>query len=108
MIATGPEGVEADVDAAVAAAREAFDHSGWPQMEAKDRAAIMLRFMGALAARAQQIAESVSLQNGMPISLSTMLEASMPLGLLQYYAELGQRASPARCPSVAEGQGGIG
>ncbi len=88
VIATVPEAVEADVDAAVAAAREAFDRSGWPQMTAADRAAIMLRFMGALAARGEQIAESVSLQNGMPISLSTMLEASMPLGLLQYYAEL--------------------
>ena len=88
VIATVPEGVEADVDAAVTAARQAFDHSGWPQMAATDRAAIMLRFMGALASRGDQIAESVSLQNGMPISLSTMLEASMPLGLLQYYAEL--------------------
>ncbi len=88
VIATVPEAVEADVDAAVAAARQAFDHSGWPQMAAADRAAIMVRFMGALAARAEQIAEAVSLQNGMPISLSTMLEASMPLGLLQYYAEL--------------------
>lgn len=88
VIATVPEAVEADVDAAVAAARQAFDHSGWPQMAASDRAAIMLQFMAALAARAEQIAEAVSLQNGMPISLSMMLEASMPLGLLQYYAEL--------------------
>ena len=100
VIATVPEAVEADVDAAVAAAREAFDHSGWPQMAAADRAAIMLRFMAALAARGEQIAESVSLQNGMPISLSTMLEASMPLGLLQYYAELvGTPAPPDVRPS---------
>ena len=103
VIATVPEAVEADVDAAVAAAREAFDHSGWPQMAPADRAAIMLRFMGALAARGEQIAESVSLQNGMPISLSTMLEASMPLGLLQYYAEL---VSAPALPDVRPSQMG--
>ena len=103
VIATVPEAVEADVDAAVAAAREAFDHSGWPQMAAADRAAIMLRFMDALAARGEQIAESVSLQNGMPISLSTMLEASMPLGLLQYYAEL---VSTPELPDVRPSQMG--
>ncbi|MDB5577858.1 MAG: aldehyde dehydrogenase [Bradyrhizobium sp.] len=88
VIATVPEAVEADVDAAVAAARHAFDHSGWPQMAPAERAAVMQRFMGALAARGEQIAEAVSLQNGMPITLSGMLEAQMPLGLLQYYAEL--------------------
>ena len=103
VIATVPEAVEADVDAAVAAAREAFDHSGWPQMAAPDRAAIMLRFMGSLAARGEQIAESVSLQNGMPISLSTMLEASMPLGLLQYYAGL---VSAPALPDVRPSQMG--
>lgn len=88
VIAIVPEAAEADVDAAVAAARHAFDHSGWPQMAPIERAAVMQRFMGALATRGQQIAEAVSLQNGMPIALSTQLEAQFPLGLLQYYSEL--------------------
>lgn len=87
-IATVPEAVEADVDAAVAAARHAFDHSGWPQMAPAERAAVMQRFMGALAARGDAIAQAVSMQNGMPITLSGMLEAQFPLGLLQYYSEL--------------------
>lgn len=87
-IATVPEAVEADVDAAIAAARRAFDESGWPQRPATERAAVMERFMAALAARGDQLAEAVSLQNGMPISLSGMLEAQFPLGVLQYYAGL--------------------
>ena len=37
VIATVPEAVEADVDRAVAAAREAFDHSGWATMAPADR-----------------------------------------------------------------------
>lgn len=87
-IATTPEACEADVDAAVAAARHAFDHSGWATMPMRERGAVMERFMGALAARGSDIARAVSLQNGMPISLSAMLEGQFPLGILQYYAGL--------------------
>ncbi|HUD92558.1 aldehyde dehydrogenase [Sphingobium sp.] len=88
LIATAPEAVEADVDAAVAAARRAFDHSGWATMAPAERAAIMRRFLGALASRGPQIAEAVSIQNGMPIAVSNMLEAQFPSAVLQYYSDL--------------------
>ncbi|MFM9899061.1 aldehyde dehydrogenase [Sphingorhabdus sp.] len=87
-IATVPEGVEADIDAAVAAARTAFDNSGWPQLSPAERAKVMLKFMEAMARRGPQLAQAVSMQNGMPVSLSNMLEAQFPAGLLQYYASL--------------------
>lgn len=87
-VATVPEGTEADIDAAVAAAREAFDHSPWPKLNPAERAEIMLRFMAELVARGSAIAEAVSLQNGMPVTLANMLEAQFPAGVLQYYASL--------------------
>lgn len=87
-IATVPEGVEADIDAAVAAARTAFDLGTWSGAAPAERAAVMLRFMESMANRGPQIAEAVSMQNGMPVSLSNMLEAQFPAGLLQYYASL--------------------
>jgi len=87
-IATVPEGVEADIDAAVAAARDAFDNSGWPKASPAERAKVMLKFMEAIIKRGPQLAEAVSMQNGMPVSLSNMLEAQFPVGLLQYYASL--------------------
>lgn len=90
QIATVPEGIEADIDAAVAAARNAFDNSDWATSSPADRAAVMMRFMEALAKRGPQLAEAVSLQNGMPISISNMLEAQMPAGILQYYASLAE------------------
>src|SRR3546814_2719593 len=77
-----------DVDAAVAAARQAFDHSPWPRLKPAERADIMLRFMAELVARGSAIAEAVSLQNGMPVTLANMLEAQFPAGVLQYYASL--------------------
>lgn len=88
VLATTPEAVEADVDAAVAAARRAFDESGWQQRPAAERAAVLERFGAALAARGEDLAQAVSMQNGMPIALSRLLEAQFPAGILQYYAGL--------------------
>ncbi|PTU30916.1 aldehyde dehydrogenase [Stenotrophobium rhamnosiphilum] len=83
-----PEAVQADVDRAVAAARHAFDKSGWATSSVAERAATMGRFAEALTKRADQIARLVSMQNGMPSALAAMFEGSLPVGLLGYYAEL--------------------
>lgn len=88
VIGTAPEAVEADVDAAVAAARTAFAASGWSDAAPAERAAVMERFMGALAARGDEIARTVSAQNGMPLSISQPLEGQFSIGVVQYYAEL--------------------
>ena len=87
-IATVPEGTETDIDKAVASARNTFDHSGWATASPGERAAVMQRFMEAMAKRGPELAKAVSLQNGMPISVANMLEAQFPAGLLQYYAGL--------------------
>jgi geranial dehydrogenase len=83
-----PEAVEADVDRAVAAARQAFDHSTWATRAPSERAAAMRRFAEALQKRAPDLAQAVSQQNGMPIFLSEMLEGGFSVGVLSYYAGL--------------------
>lgn len=87
-IGTVPEGTEADIDAAVAAARKAFVASGWSDATFAERAAVMERFMAAIAARGEEIAKLVSAQNGMPVSISSLLEGQFSAGIVQYYAEL--------------------
>ena len=87
-IGSAPEAVEADVDRAVAAARQAFDHSTWPSCAPAERAAAMRRFAEALQKRAPDLARAVSEQNGMPITLSELLEGGFSVGVLSYYAEL--------------------
>jgi len=87
-IGTVPEGTEADIDAAVASARKAFVTSGWPQLSYAERAAVMERFMAAIAERGEAIAQAVSAQNGMPIAVSGMLEGQFSVGVVQYYADL--------------------
>ncbi|MET7575502.1 aldehyde dehydrogenase [Streptomyces sp. NPDC005492] len=85
-----PEAHPADVDAAVAAARTAFDDpSGWRTWSAQDRAETLDRFAAALTERGPETARLVSLQNGMPISLASVLEGVGPAALLRYYAAVG-------------------
>ena len=90
VLGTVPEGVEADIDAAVAAARRALTAPGWADIGPAARAEIMERFMGALASRGEAIAQAVSAQNGMPIALSSLLEGQFGAGIVQYYAALAQ------------------
>ncbi len=53
--ATFPEADETDVDAAVRAARDAFDNGPWGRMTGTERARLMRRFADVLAANADQI-----------------------------------------------------
>jgi aldehyde dehydrogenase (NAD+) len=93
-IGSVPEAAEADVDAAVAAARRAFDDpDGWSQWEPSARAAALARLAAELETRAEEMAHRVSAQNGMPISIATMLEGGFPVIVLRYIAGLLEGAS---------------
>jgi aldehyde dehydrogenase (NAD+) len=87
LVGSVPEGTNADIDAAVSAARAAFDDSrGWSSWSAEDRAQALERLAGALGSRGEETAHRVSLQNGMPISLALATEAVYPAALAYYYA----------------------
>ncbi len=85
-----PDGTPADMDRAVAAAREAFDHGPWPRMTMAERAAVVGRLAEIYAARQGEMAELITLEMGSPITFSQLAQAPQPLGMLQYYAELGK------------------
>ncbi len=89
-------GGAADIDAAVMAARRAFDDpSGWATWSPADRAAALCRFADELEARGEDTATRVSLQNGMPIRISRQVESTVPATLLRYYADLIVAAEPS-------------
>ncbi|GAA5153210.1 aldehyde dehydrogenase [Pseudonocardia eucalypti] len=95
IIGSVPEAQEADVDAAVAAARAAFeDPDGWARWAPTDRAAALERFADALDKRGQEIAKLVSAQNGMPVAISSRFEGVFPSVLLRYYAGVIRQAEP--------------
>jgi len=88
-IGSVPDGTEADIDAAVAAARVAFDDpAGWSSWSAEERAQGLERLAAALESRGEETARRVSMQNGMPISLAMGAEAVYPALLARYYAAL--------------------
>jgi aldehyde dehydrogenase (NAD+) len=87
-LGTAALGTDADIDAAVKAARRALDHGPWGRTTAAERADVMDRFAAALAARAEGTSKLVSQENGMPIGLSSAFNGAAPAGLLQMYAQL--------------------
>ncbi len=95
VLGTAPAGAHADIDAAVAAARRAFDDpGGWRTWTPDARAEAMRRLAAALDARREEITRVVSSENGMPTSLAQMLEGAVPSLLLRYYADLISGSSP--------------
>ena len=78
VIATVPEAAPADVDAAVAAARQAFDHGPWPRMTPQERIAVIEAFSGLYAAKLTEMAEVISLEMGSPTSFSQLAQSPAP------------------------------
>ncbi|RSZ63820.1 aldehyde dehydrogenase [Corynebacterium hylobatis] len=88
-IGSVPEGKNEDIDSAVTAARVAFDDpEGWPTWPAERRAETLRRFAGELETRGEEIANRVTAQNGMPVSLSQKWETTNPAQLLRFYADM--------------------
>ena len=84
-----PEGSNADIDRAVAAARKALD-GPWGETTPVQRAEYMRKFADALDKRTERLSRAVSIQNGMPLALSEQLESGYVVALLRYYAALAE------------------
>jgi aldehyde dehydrogenase (NAD+) len=87
LLITYPEAGPADIDRAVAAAREAFDKGPWPRMEPAERARYLRKVAALLTERLDEIAQAWTVQVGAPISLTKKLVGQNPT-LFTYYADL--------------------
>jgi aldehyde dehydrogenase (NAD+) len=63
-----------DVDRAVGAARRAFDEGPWPTMKARDRKLLLRRLIEAITDNADEIHRLQSLDNGLPLTFSSMYQ----------------------------------
>ncbi|WP_019876761.1 aldehyde dehydrogenase family protein [Sporichthya polymorpha] len=86
VVATVPAGSPADIDAAVSAARRAFE--SWSQTTPAERAALLTAIADALEARADELAEITAVEVGMPRKLARRVQIGGPLTVLRSYADL--------------------
>src|SRR5262245_48738174 len=78
VIGRVPRGTSEDVDTAVRAARTAFD-GGWAETSPSERADWLRKLADALEARVPDIATTISQEVGMPITMSTVVQAQLPV-----------------------------
>jgi aldehyde dehydrogenase (NAD+) len=86
-----PEGTPADVDAAVAAARTAFE--SWSALDPVDRAELCAAVAVRLQDRAEEIATLIAQELGMPIGLSAAIQAGLPAMTFGSQPELVQQVT---------------
>jgi betaine-aldehyde dehydrogenase len=73
VVARVPEAVEADVDAAVEAARQAFDHGPWPKTRPTERAAVLRKLQQIIAERGDEMTQLISAEMGAPLTTAPMI-----------------------------------
>jgi acyl-CoA reductase-like NAD-dependent aldehyde dehydrogenase len=88
LIGQVPDGTPADIDRAVAAARLAFDEGPWPHMSPVERAEVLGRLSQALQARAQDLADVISAENGSPKQWALMGQVFSSTMVLDTYVRL--------------------
>jgi acyl-CoA reductase-like NAD-dependent aldehyde dehydrogenase len=85
-LATIPDGTPADARRAVAAARAAFD--GWAATPVAERQRLLTAIADGLEARADEIAATVTAEVGMPLKLSRVIQAGLPIASFRTAAQL--------------------
>jgi len=83
-----PRGNGADVDAAVAAARKAFD-SGWKDTTGAQRAALLRALAAGITARRDELAMQETLDNGKPLAES-YFDVDTAVQIYEMYAEMAE------------------
>jgi len=83
-----PEGTDADVDAAVAAARRAFDDTDWSTRPAAERGEVLARAKDAILARMDELSDLITLQMGSPRSWAPFGQVLAPTMIMDTYIEL--------------------
>ena len=75
-----------DVDAAVHAAREAFEHGPWRTMNASARGRLLYRLADLIEANAEGLAQLEALDNGKPVSVARAVDVAKAVACYRYFA----------------------
>jgi len=93
----------ADADAAVAAARRAFDDGPWPRMPARERGEVLLRLADLVEEHREELARLVTLEMGKPITVARDIELRALIRCLRFYGGLADKTA-GEVPPTGEGE----
>ncbi|MCH0564582.1 MULTISPECIES: aldehyde dehydrogenase [unclassified Streptomyces] len=97
------DGGTAEVNAAVAAARRAFDTGPWPRLAPAERGRVLLRIAELLQERREEAALTVSLEMGKPIADAYEIELRAVVDTFRWYGQLADKLtdeSPHTAPDA--------
>jgi len=86
VIAHVASGDAADIDRAVAAARDAFDNRGWPQTAPAERARLMLKLADLIEKHGEELAILETMDVGRSIGITRMVDVGGAVEQLRYNA----------------------
>ncbi len=84
-----PEGTAADVDRAVRAAHAAWE--GWAALDVETRAGYLTKISEGLAKRMDELADTMAHEVGMPLMLSKLIQAGLPVANFATFAQLARK-----------------
>ncbi|MCT8331168.1 aldehyde dehydrogenase family protein [Albidovulum sediminis] len=99
LLTTCARGTKADADAAIAAARRAFDDGRWSGLPPAARKKILLKWADLIEARALEIAVLGVRENGTEIGMALKAEPLSAAATLRYYAEAIDKLSGEVAPT---------
>jgi aldehyde dehydrogenase (NAD+) len=84
---SAPWGNARDADAAVTAARRAFDEGPWPRMSPTERAGALEKLRDVLVAWSDDVVGLVVAEAGIPISVARLSQYDAPMQLFDFFIE---------------------
>lgn len=107
LLALAPVGDEAVVEAAIAAAREAFDRGPWPRLGQAERQAALCRFLDVVDRRRNEICELIVAEAGSTRALADFLQYGITMQHARHMVALSGRPAitplPVETPRNARG-----
>ncbi|MEV0742182.1 aldehyde dehydrogenase [Streptomyces sp. NPDC050549] len=97
------DGGPAEVDAAVVAARRAFDTGPWPRLAPAERGRVLLRLAQLLEEQRESLALTVSLEMGKPVTDAHDIELRAAINTFRWYGQLADKLtdeSPHTAPDA--------
>jgi aldehyde dehydrogenase (NAD+) len=88
LVGRVPEGTAADIDRAVAVARDAFDNGQWPRLSPEERMAAVQKFSEVYAAHIPDMAAVITEEMGSPISFSNLAQSPAPWMMLNTFLQV--------------------